>query len=151
MLRPFTCILTFFATLLALPALAQPEGMPEFGEGQVWAYDTREGDEGSLLKIQLVEEVGPAEARATIYHLSLIGVNAPGSTEPLVVMHIPISAEALEASVTEPYYGPALFPDAENGIAMWRRDQGGVFGIPLKEIAEILAQNFQSMQVDAAA
>lgn len=102
---------------------------PRYREGQVWAYRTRPGDAGSLLKIQRIEQQGGRQ----IYHISIIGVHfhTPGITGMLP--HEPVSQETLDRSVTEQHADPGTFPSADQGIAEWRRARGGVFTVTVAE------------------
>jgi hypothetical protein len=106
-----------------------------YQEGQVWEYRTRPGDEGSLLKIQRIET--PPDGRGPIYHISVIGVRL-GARTGSQMQHLPVSELTLNASVTRLSAGNADFPSADEGIAMWRGAQGGVFDIPLAEIVGIV-------------
>ena len=122
--------------LLLLGALLSLADSPtRYSEGQVWAYQTRPQDNGSLVKIQKIEtaEVG------TIYHVSLIGVHL-NSGQATVLQHAPVSQQTLDSSVTVQVRDPGTFPDAEAGIAEWRSAKGGVFSISIADIADAVAQ-----------
>jgi hypothetical protein len=106
-----------------------------YREGQVWEYRTRPGDEGSLLKIQRVED-WPAGGR--VYHISVIGVHFGGQTAPTELQHLPVSARTLDASVTRLSTRDVAFPSADQGIGIWRENRGGVFDIPLVEILGVV-------------
>jgi hypothetical protein len=130
------------ALLLALPA--EPPIAPEparYQEGQVWEYRTRPGEEGSLLKIQAVED-WPGGGK--VYHISVIGLRmggGPGNE----IGHLPVSELTLNASVTRLSPSTAAFPEVDEGLAMWREAQGGVFDIALAEIVEIAARQIESL------
>lgn len=124
--------------LIGLSAAAPPA---PYQAGQVWEYHTRPGDDGSLLKIQSVE-TDPADAKkAPIYHITVIGVHFHGSPLAGAIGHLPVAGSTLDASVTRPYQGAAEFPGDDQGIAEWRRAQGGVFTIAVAEIIEVLDKN----------
>jgi hypothetical protein len=124
------------AVLLGAQAQApQPATASRYAEGQVWEYRTRPGDEGSLLKIQRVEP-WPAGGAAQVYHISVIGVRLGGRPRNQI-QHLPVSSATLDASVTRLSGSRAAFPSPDEGIAMWREAQGGVFDIPLAEIIGI--------------
>jgi hypothetical protein len=122
------------AALLALTAATMAPAQPapqDYAAGQVWAYRTRAGEEGSLLRIQQVEQMpgyGP------IYHISVIGIRLGNAGIGPGLPHMPVSRETLDASVTRQVVSRAEFPSATEGIAQWREAQGGVFTIPLAEI-----------------
>lgn len=103
-----------------------------YAVGQVWEYRTRPQDAGSLLKIQKIEPW----ADGRVYHLSVVGLSLGGRTTD--VHHIPVSRETLDASVLRPSASTRAFPDATEGIAIWREDRGGVFTIPVAEIAQVI-------------
>jgi len=117
--------------LLALPVQEVPAA--RYAEGQVWEYRTRPGDEGSLLKIQRVE---PWPGGGQVYHISVIRVRFADHAD-VELQHLPVSARTLDASVTRLSASSAVFPLADEGIAIWRAESGGVFDIPLAEIVEI--------------
>lgn len=106
-----------------------------YAEGQVWTYETRPQDAGSLVKIQKIERLD----NEIIYHVSLIGVrlHPPKSTE---LQHAPVSKQTLDASVRKQVADPGTFPDPSEGIAEWRKARGGVFTISLADIAQIVAE-----------
>lgn len=125
------------ALLLALPA--EPPIAPEparYLEGQVWEYRTRPGEEGSLLKIQAVED-WPGGGK--VYHISVIGVRIAGMRGN-DLQHLPVSELTLNASVTRLSPSTAAFPLADEGMAIWRADRGGVYDIALAEIIAIIDQ-----------
>ncbi len=117
--------------LIALPMQEAPA--VGYAEGQVWEYRTRPGDEGSLLKIQRIE---PWPGGGQVYHISVIRVRLGGHADG-ELQHLPVSAKTLNASVTRRSASSAVFPPADEGIAIWRADNGGVFDIPLAEIVAI--------------
>ena len=117
----------------ALFALSAPSN--RYVEGQVWEYKTRPQDTGSLVKIQKIEEA----PRGSIYHVSLIGIHI-ASGRSTVLQHSPVSRQTLDESVTRQVKDPGTFPDASEGIAEWRAAHGGVFTIPLAQIADVIEQ-----------
>ena len=119
------------ATILAMSGLGPARAAPPYKVGQVWSYDTRAQDSGSLLKIGAVEDEG---AIGLVYHISLIGVRFGPDHRVTVVGHLPVSQSTLDTSVTELTPSDAIFPDPSQGITEWRAAHGGVFTIPIKEI-----------------
>jgi hypothetical protein len=69
-----------------------------------------------------------------VYHISVIGVRVGGQPEPGPIGHLPVAKETLDASVIRLSPTSPAFPDVEEGIAEWRKAQGGVFNIPMAEI-----------------
>ena len=126
-------LLLTLAALMGATAATGPAAPERYAEGQVWQYHVRPGDEGSLLKIQRIE---PWLGGGQVYHISVIGVRL-GGRPGNQIQHLPVSAATLDASVTRRSTSHAAFPSPDEGIAMWREAQGGVFDIPLAEIIAI--------------
>ncbi|WP_408588318.1 hypothetical protein [Novosphingobium sp.] len=138
------------ATRLTLAALflssligAAPPVTHQFSEGQVWEYQTRPGDEGSLLKIQKIEPLTGMAQPERVFHITIIGVHFRAGDEPQALGHAPFSQAALDASVTRLSRSQALFPDAAEGIAEWRKANGGVFTITVAAAVETVARSLQ--------
>ena len=107
----------------------------KYREGQVWEYQTRPVDKGSLLRIQKIELIHIANKDEAVYHVSVIGLRLPGAPEAGgELQHIPVSEAALDASVTRLAPTNGAFPDPTAGIAEWRKANGGVFTIPVADI-----------------
>lgn len=125
-------------TLSPLLALALPvtaEARPEdYAEGQVWQYAARPQDPGSLVKIQKIE----MENGRPVYHVSVVGVRFSHMRRAGALPHLPVSAEALDASVTRRVTVAEDFPDAdaEEGIAEWHLARGGVLTTPLAQVLD---------------
>jgi len=117
----------------------------KYSEGQVWEYKTRAGDEGSLLKIQRIEQSPGFEKYGSIYHISIVGFHLGNPAVPPVLPHAPVSRETLDASVTRLSSDKREFPPADGGIAEWRQAQGGVFTISVAEIVDIIDQQTSSL------
>ena len=121
--------------LLALAALfliaATP---PRYAEGQVWSYKHRAGEESSLLKIQKIESA----ANETVFHISVKGFRLRNPSIVPMLPHAPVSQQTLDASVVSLQPDPGNFPPVQEGIAQWRKDNGGVFSIPVSQIIQVL-------------
>ena len=102
----------------------------------MWNYRTRANDQGSLVKIQKIEE-GDYDL-GTIYHVSVIGIHMANPAITPVIAHTPVAASTLDASVTSIARDPGTFPDASEGIAEWRAASGGVFTIPIAELVDLM-------------
>jgi len=112
----------------------------DFAEGQVWEYDARESDQGSLLKIHQIEEIQIADETMLVYHIAISGIYVAAIGKKIDLPHAPISPAALRASVKRLVQSDYAFPDPEEGIEMWRQDEGGVFTISPSKIADIIEQ-----------
>lgn len=142
-------MLKLLAALAMLAGLAgQGAAQGRYSEGQIWEYRTRSGDEGSLLKIQRIEPYpnAPAGDAHRVYHISLIGVRLGPERNRTDVQHLPVSEETLDASVTRLSDSTAPFPAADEGIAMWRGAEGGVFTIPVAEIVDVVERTILQPQ-----
>ena len=120
----------------ALIGAGQP-AETRYAEGQVWEYRTRPGDEESLIRIQRIEPFpgAPAASGERVYHVSIVGLRIGPERRIEALPHAPVARETLDASVTRLADRRADFPSADEGIALWRADRGGVFTITLAEIA----------------
>ena len=125
------------AVLGVLVGATSPQ--PEYAEGQVWEYQTRPGDEGSLLRIQKIENLAFAR-QGPVYHISIIGVRFPGLPLAGELQHAPVSRQSLDASVTRLSDSSAAFPDPSAGIAEWRAAEGGVFTVSIAKVVAFVEQ-----------
>jgi hypothetical protein len=133
------------ALAFASPIAAQEH---DYAVGQVWAYRTAPGDEGFLIKMQEIEEIGPEGQAVTVYHISMIGVAVSVQAGRMAVQHLPVSRQTLDASVTEQIAVSPQFSDHSEGKAQWEAANGGVFTITLAQIAEILRKQVTLLPQD---
>jgi hypothetical protein len=123
----FRAVILFVASL----ALSAAGPSSRYAEGQIWEYQTRSQEVGSLVKIQKIEKL----ADQKVYHVSVIGVRLkkPGMSD--VLPHLPVSEATLDASLIRLSPHPN-FPTlaVDEGIAEWRAAKGGVFTIPISDI-----------------
>jgi len=129
---------------MAAPLVAQPPS-PQYAEGQVWEYKTRPGDEGSLLKIQKIEDLLDSRERGPVYHISVIGFHLTNTQMQPVLPHAPVSKATLDASVVRLSSSSPAFPDAADGIAQWRQANGGIFTIPVAAVIDTIDQTTRSV------
>ena len=114
-------------------AVAQAD---RYAEGQVWEYRTRPGDEASILKIQKIETGGAYEKVGPVYHISVIGFKLTNPAVVPVLQQAPVTRATLDASVTRLSPRKDAFPDATEGIASWRKANGGVYTISVAQIID---------------
>ena len=141
MFRSLIAALTMFLLLAGNKA-----PLPEYSEGQVWEYQTRPADAGSLIKIQRIEPFPAGHPTAKVYHISVVGVSFGGRKQAAAIGHLPVSRETLDASVTRLATDQPTFPDASEGIEVWREASGGIFTSPIKEIVEVLDKQVSASQ-----
>lgn len=143
-------IAAFLLLLGALPA-ASPAWAIEFKPGQIWAYQTRPGEEGSKIYLARIDRGLGSRA---LFHLYIDGLQLknpkfPGGVQDHLV-HMPISREALEASVTELLQSDAAMPDISEGYAVWllsfEQGQAGVFTIPVAQAIQHIENAFNAPQ-----
>ena len=131
-------LFSIFVVLLASPAQAASRVL--YAEGQVWEYHTRPSDEGSLLRIQKIEQSAQPANFGPIYHISIIGIHFASAPLSGQLQHAPVFASSLNASVTRLSKLQPVFPDPSEGIIQWRAANGGVFTIPIAEIVNLIEQ-----------
>ena len=128
---------------------ATADEKPKFSPGQIWAYKNRPKDIGSLIKIYRIETLKHDEYQMVVYHISMVGVSLGDRAIERQIGHLPVSKETLDKSVTKLVESEKEFLDItaiDEGIAIWRKDEGGVFTISLAEIADVLERTLQSTQ-----
>lgn len=116
---------------------------PGYGAGQVWAYETRPGEEESTLTI-LRTEVD--DAQQSIIHICVLGVHLRNPHTSLgfstILRHLPCSEQAINRSVTRMVHEHAPAPDCSDGYQAWREEfdigQAGVWDIPVAEIIDAM-------------
>ena len=144
----------FLILLIAMMSLVTLGATQDFDEGQVWAYNTRPGEEGSTLLIDKVED-DPKLGR--IYHISISKIqikSGPGVFTDQMP-HLPVSRQTLELSCiklvgrSEP--NPMYLP----GYRRWRQafDAGhaGIYTISIAEILNLAEQMLQKQPRGPAA
>lgn len=124
-----------FAALAMAALLGGAAPADRFAAGQVWSYKARPQDANSLIKIQRVELVNAQR----VFHVAVSAVHLRngGVTD---LPHLPVAEESLEASdiARRNDVFPVGLADTDEGIAEWRRAEGGVFTVPFAEIVEIV-------------
>jgi hypothetical protein len=113
--------------------------MSRFEAGQVWTYQTRQGEEDSRLTVVKVE---PHDKIGTIVHIRVEGVaqknpRAPGGFSR-VIHHMPFAEEAIRKSVTGLVARGVPVPASfDEGYAIWKeafeKGKAGVFTITVAE------------------
>ena len=135
------------AVALLLLAGVSPARAIDFQVGQVWSYNARPGEEASQIYIAKIDR---DLASRTIYHIYVDGLRLKN---PLVeggiqdhLPHVPLSREALEASVTGEPRSEIDLPNIAEGYVIWREafvaGQAGVFTFPVKQIVQHIEDEF---------
>jgi len=116
----------------------------DFSQGQIWAYQTRPGEEASTV---LINKVEVDEKLGRIFHISVRGVKVKnphlegvGVTSELP--HFPVSRETLEKSLTKFINTSAPSPEYIEGYKEWKRafdlGEAGIFSISVAEIVNVI-------------
>jgi hypothetical protein len=140
--RKFAVALVLLLQLLALPVEATT-----FDVGQVWSYRTRPGEEASRAYVARVDRNLGSKP---IFHLYIDGLKLKN---PLVegkvqdhLVHVPVSQEALEASVVAMTQDGIIPPDISEGYIIWReafeQGQAGVFTMSLQQVVQYIEDQF---------
>ena len=119
---------------------------PEFAVGQVWAYNTRPGEEKSTLVIDKVEDDAKL---GRIYHISVSGIQIKVGASAFVqeLPHLPVSLQTLKMSCTT--LVALATPNSEYlpGYRIWKEayDAGhaGVYTISVAQIVAITEKTLQ--------
>ena len=115
-----------------------------YAVGQVWSYQSRDHELDSKLYISQVDEEMPI---GPVYHIYLDGLSIqnPHTADGVQTTfpHAPVSAETLDASVTELLQTRETdLPDVSEGYQMWRdafdKGEAGVFTISVREIVQFI-------------
>jgi hypothetical protein len=122
-----------------------------YAEGQVWEYETRREDAGSLLKIMRIDDL-PDIGR--VIHICVVGLKLPyppAADGILVeVPELPMKPSAMDASVRKLSDRQASCMRLDYGYKTWRQDydrgQKGAVPIPLKEMMEKIAAKAKQAQ-----
>ncbi len=117
----------------------------EFKVGQVWQYDTRKGEEKSLLYIVHIDE---EESPAKIYHIYIdnLAIKNPYQESGIQyeLPHAPVDEETLTNSITNLVSENSPMPNISNGYSSWRnafdKGEAGVFNIPVKKIVQYIEE-----------
>ena len=128
---------------LAVMLLGGTANAADYGEGQIWSYETRPGEEESRLYIARIDHDLPG---SPIYHLTIVGlkIELPSGDGPIQdrLPHIPVDTSTLDSSVVALIGVVPNPPDVSEGYAIWREafDAGraGVFNIPVSDIIQIV-------------
>jgi hypothetical protein len=103
-------------------------------EGQKWFYES--AHHRSYLIIRRIEG-------KHVVHITV--KNVPVKGESWEISHIPINHERLLCSITsQADFGPedGNNKEFEEGLLLWKKDNGGVWDLPLKEVITSIIQSF---------
>lgn len=117
----------------------QPKSTKDFQDdkfkvGQIWKYNTRQGEENSTLTILKVEKY---DSIGLVIHISIDGLKLKNTQEPEEfyhdIQHLPFSREAILTSVKTLVSEDNKLPDYVDGYNNWKesfdKKKAGVFSI----------------------
>lgn len=118
------------------------QNQQKFEVGQVWNYQTREGDENSTLQIIKIDNF---EGKETFIHIAIEGLDINIDGNKLKnVGHLPLAIKSVQESVTNLVKESTAVSDLE-GYNQWKEafeaGQAGVFTITVKEVVAFLEKS----------
>jgi hypothetical protein len=124
-----TFSLAVLAAALPVLARADPSAKPALAVGQEWSAK----DTPAKVVIGRIEDLGDGHIAVSV---SLVEV--PTDHGPRALAHLPFDQAALVASLDQLLAtGVALDPEFEQGYQQWKRANGGVFTIPVAQVAAL--------------
>ena len=152
----FSCAVALFC----MAAFAQIGVMPKndvtlrdatddkFRVGDVWEYETREGEEHSKLTIVKIDH---SPELGLIVHIGVDNVrflNCNGGPEPEAVPHMPFARRALEASVKKRIASRQPLPDFQEGYEEWKtaysKKHAGVYLVSVAAAVSVAEKTFRT-------
>ncbi|AWM93586.1 hypothetical protein DJ564_23765 [Pseudomonas sp. 31-12] len=122
----------------ALWSTAAFSASKELKVGDIWAYKTRPGEDGSTLTILKIENYPKL---GKVVHIRVDGfrmINPVTGSEFNEMPHLPFQAKALERSITHRMGETADIPEFSQGYATWKAalDEGkaGAFKITVRQV-----------------
>lgn len=115
----------------------------KFEVGQIWNYETREGEENSTIQIVKIDKYENQEA---IVHISVEGLKMKnpsiegGISE--TIGHLPFARKSIDESVTKLVNPKSELSDFEEGYQNWKKafeaEEGGIFTINISEAVKFV-------------
>ncbi len=137
-------LIKFMGIIFCMAVFSSLSTAKDLEIGQIWAYETREKDQGSTLTILKIEKVKDT----IIVHISIDGVNlnTPKSDRVYerIIGHLPIEEKSLHSSLTSLVDKTNELPDFQEGYDMWKEafdsGEGGFFTISVAMCVEYMEQ-----------
>jgi hypothetical protein len=116
----------------------------KYKSGQIWQYETREGEEDSRVMILKVDKT----KKEVIVHISVLNVKIKKPQKEgdftTEIGHLPFSRESIDKSLTKLESSNNELPDFLEGYNQWKEafdsGQGGIFSIIVKEAVGYVEQ-----------
>jgi hypothetical protein len=110
--------------------------------GQVWSYKTRSNEQLSKIYIVKIDKLKNEEFA---YHIFVDNLHIKNNSEQgfqTSLPHLPVSRKTLDESVTDLVnINRVDMPDISEGYEIWKKDNGGIFTIPVENIIKIAEEN----------
>jgi hypothetical protein len=119
----------------------------KFRAGDVWEYQTRQGEEHSRITILRVDD---SPELGTIVHVGVDKIrfaNCHGGPEPDSVPHMPFARKALDGSIAKKVASGQPMPDYEEGYRDWReayeQKHAGIYVVGVANAVSVAEKTFQ--------
>ena len=119
-----------------------------FAEGQLWEYATRPNEAGSTLKIHKID----CDAKVgTILHIGIRGLRLKNPQAPSGIttslVHVAVTAQSLEASVTKLFGTEPASPQFLDGYATFREvhqeGRARIHNVPVAKIVDLFEEGLR--------
>lgn len=112
--------------------------------GQVWKYQTRPGEESSTLVITRITPIGDQTCYSIfVENIHLVTDVLSGDSQD-ELPHAPMTADALDQSVTELVETRDRLPDFEYAYNEFMEARGGIFTISVSQVLDVIAQSAEA-------
>lgn len=120
-----------------------------FSVGQVWKYQSRQGESDSRITICQIDSDDPEYG--DIVHIYVSGLEIPNAEAPggktVFISHMPYGIDALSESVTELDSETSELPEYEEGYQLWKDafedSEAGVFNVAVSEAVDFVQQTIK--------
>jgi hypothetical protein len=149
-MTPTNKMYTLLAALLWSLSSSTLSATSEFAVGQVWAYNTRPGEEQSTLVIDKVED---DTKLGRIYHISVSGIQIKVGVNTFAreLPHLPVSLGTLKMSCTTLVGQAPPNPNYLPGYRLWKEaHDAGHAGVYTISVADIVAVTEKTLQTPEA-
>ncbi len=111
--------------------------------GDCWRYPTRPGEEASYLVIRKLERHSKI---GELVHISVLNVHMknPNFHKGFhdTIGHMPVTRESLLPQLQEKVQREYPDADWEGGYATWKKENGGAFIIPIRDLVDMFEAAF---------
>lgn len=113
---------------------------PRYEVGQVWNYQTRPGEESSTFVITRITSIGDQTCYSIfVENIHLVANSLSGEWQD-ELPHAPMTADALDQSVTDLVETRDRLPDFEYAYNEFMEAEGGIFTITVSQVIDVIEQ-----------